>query len=81
MMSEYRLFQPGEYQDFEKDEVQLRWDIYHGKRAMPGPPGMPPMDPDDEASRELGTAPRNAPFPTTGSKCERMRYYDSSDLK
>ena len=34
-MSEYCLFQPGEYMDFEKEEVQLRWDIYHGKRTMP----------------------------------------------
>ena len=39
MMSEYRLFQPREYQDFEKDEVQLRWDTYHIQRAILGPPG------------------------------------------
>ena len=38
-MSEYRLFQPGEYQDFEKKAVRLRRDICHGRRAMPGPPG------------------------------------------
>ena len=57
-MSEYCLFQPGEYMDFEKEEVQLRWDIYHGKRAMPGPPGMPPMDPDDEDSLPPFMRPR-----------------------
>ena len=57
-MSEYCLFQPGEYMDFEKEEVQLRWDIYHGKRTMPGPPGMPPMDPDDEDSLPPFMRPR-----------------------
>ncbi len=57
-MSEYYRFQPGEYLDFEREEVQLRWDVYHGKRPMPGPPGMPPMDPNDENSLPPFMRPR-----------------------
>jgi hypothetical protein len=45
MKGQFVTFNPGEYMEWEKDEVELRLQIFRGEKKLPPPPGF---DPDDE---------------------------------